>query len=159
MQVHEIMSRQPLACRGDDTLTVPARIMWDHDVGCVPVIDESGHAVGMITDRDISMAAYTTNRTLSEVAVSQTIGSRLISCLPADSIAHVEKLMAKHQIRRVPVVDEFGALVGLVSQNDLVREAVHERSSPRKQVSEDEVMLTLESVGQRPETHAVALAS
>src|SRR5262245_6101900 len=64
MEVREIMSTDLETCRADDTLDRAARLMWEHDCGVVPVVDHEGTAVGMITDRDICMAAYTQGRPL-----------------------------------------------------------------------------------------------
>jgi CBS-domain-containing membrane protein len=113
------------------------------------VVDERGHAVGVVTDRDLCMAAYTKGRPLSEIRVDAVMSRQLVVCLPSDPLARAEKLMKDYQVRRLPVVDAFGKLLGMVSQNDLVREAARESSARRRdrELREHEVMNTLAAIG------------
>lgn len=160
MQVHELMSRHPKACHPGDTLDIPARLMWEHDIGCVAVLDERGHALGLVTDRDLCMAAYTKGRALGEIRVDQVMSPQVISCAPSDNVAHAEKLMTDYQVRRLLVVGTFGKLLGVVSQNDLVREASREASARRsdRELNEHEVMRTLAAIGaQRHQMITVAI--
>jgi CBS domain-containing protein len=149
MYVEEIMSRPVKACSPADDLVVPARLMWEHDIGWVPVVDERGHAVGVVTDRDLCMAAYTQGRGLSDIRVDAVMSRLLVACSPDDALTQAEKLMRDYQVRRLLVVDTFGKLLGVVSQNDLVREASRETSARRRdrELSEHEVMNTLAAIG------------
>lgn len=149
MHVEELMSRSVKSCSPADDLGVPARLMWEHDVGCVPVVDERGHAVGVVTDRDLCMAAYTQGRALSGIRVDAVMSRLLVACSPDDPLSHAEKLMRDYQVRRLLVIDAFGKLVGMISQNDLVREASHESSARRgdRELSEHDVMNTLAAIG------------
>jgi CBS domain-containing protein len=117
--------------------------MWEHDLGVVPVIDEAGRAVGMITDRDACMAAYIQGRPLSAVSVGSVMSKSLFSVRPEDSITRALDVMSEHQVRRLAVVDAEGRLVGILSMNDLVREAARERENPNREISAAEVMATL----------------
>lgn len=101
--------------------------MWEADVGCLPVVDETHRVIAMVTDRDICMAAYTTGRPLSELLVSLAMSKNLITCSPDDRIRDVERLMREAQIRRIPVVDMAGALVGIITLGDI---ALHGKSNP-----------------------------
>jgi CBS-domain-containing membrane protein len=159
MLVEQLMSRTPYTCQPSDMLDVPARVMWERDVGCVAVVDENRKAVGMITDRDICMAAYTTGGRLYEMNVMRTLNRPLVSCSPGDSIAAAERLMSEHQVRRLAVVDAFGALVGVISQNDLVREAVDENESRRREISGNEVLRTIHAIGSIRRMSLTAAAS
>jgi CBS domain-containing protein len=123
MQVKELMTRAVVCCRDTDKLTTAAMIMWDCDVGTVPVLDGDGRVVGMITDRDIAMAAYTRGQPLTEIPVASARSQTLIACTPEDDIAAVEEKMRSSQVRRVPVLDALDELVGILSLNDLVRAA------------------------------------
>lgn len=147
MQVSELMCSKPLTCRPWDGLDYPARLMWDHDIGSVPVVDDHGHAIGIITDRDIAMAAFLNNVALSTLRVENTMSHSLVSVLPTDSLGHAEQLMCLHQVRRLPVVDNFGKLLGLLTQHDLVREAVNESKSRGKELVEHDVLRTLHAIG------------
>jgi CBS domain-containing protein len=121
MQIRKIMSTPPVTCREGDTLNRPAQLMWEHDCGVIPVTDGDGKLVGMITDRDICMAAYTQGRALPEIPVVDAMTTQVYSCRPDESIEAAEGLMRDNQIRRVPIVDDTRRLVGLVSLHDLAR--------------------------------------
>src|SRR6266404_9489532 len=123
MNVFEVMTRRVYSCRPGDTLATAAGLMWDHDIGCAPVVDVGGRVVGMITDRDICMAAYTRGTRLAEVDVASVMSRGLHACAPEQSVAEAEDLMRLEQIRRMPVVDGGGKLIGILSLADVAREA------------------------------------
>jgi len=127
MKTEILMSRNVRTCTPSDSLADAARIMWEADVGCLPVIDETHRPVAMITDRDICMAAYTRGVPLRDIAVSAAMSKGILSCSPDTTIADVERLMRHSQIRRVPVVDLAGALVGIITIGDIAR---HSQTSP-----------------------------
>lgn len=145
MQVQSLMSRSVYACGLRDTLDRAAQIMWDHDVGAVPVIDAKRHVVGIVTDRDACMAAYTRGRPLTEISIDEVMSRGVVAVHPEDSLVHAEQLMRDAQVRRLPVVDYEGRLCGLLSQNDLVRAAGGEPSG--RELDADEVVLTLSTIG------------
>jgi CBS domain-containing protein len=97
--------------------------MWEKDCGCLPVVDEDGELVGMITDRDICMAAYTKGISLHDASVAAVMSHPVIACRVEDNVGQVEQLMKTHRIRRIPVVDALDGLVGMVSVGDLARAA------------------------------------
>ena len=70
MKVSQLMTKDVATCRADEPVSRAAQIMWDHDCGCVPVVDDAGHIQGMITDRDICMAAFTQGKRLDEMEES-----------------------------------------------------------------------------------------
>lgn len=159
MQVQELMTSSPITCRREDGLDVPSRAMWDYDLGCVPIVDEHGHAVGMITDRDIAMATYLRNLPPSAITVGSTVSRPVVTCLPTDSLALAEQLMRTHQIRRLAVVDDFGALVGILTQHALIREALNESRGRKAELTEHEVVRLLHAIGSPHRETALAIAS
>ncbi|HVU00530.1 MAG TPA: CBS domain-containing protein [Polyangiaceae bacterium] len=126
MIVSQIMTRNVETCRPGDSLAVAAGRMWDHDIGCLPVLDGEGHVIGMITDRDACMAAYTQGLALNSISVESAMARTVFSCLPTDRVDEVESVMRLHRIRRVPIIDPQGHLLGIVSANDVVRESARE---------------------------------
>ena len=126
MKVEQIMSRNPRSCGPNSSLDVPARTMWESDCGFVPVIDHDKRCVGVITDRDICMAALTQGRPISEIPVETAMSRQVAACHPNDDVAACERLMSEKQVRRLPVLDQQGKLVGVVSLNDLTRENARE---------------------------------
>lgn len=123
MNVDQIMSRRVYTCSSADSLNTAARLMWEHDCGAVPVVSETGELVGIITDRDICMAAYTQGKGLQAIPVAAAMAHQVYSCKASDTIEAAEQMMRRHQIRRLPVVDGGKRLVGFVSLNDLALDA------------------------------------
>lgn len=119
-RVRDAMTRDVVTCGAHDTLSRAAQLMWDNDCGAVPVVEGDGRLIGMLTDRDICMAAYTRGLSLSEISVGSVMSTALHSCAPGDSLRSLMDAMAKHRVRRVPVVDD-GKLVGIVSLADVAR--------------------------------------
>lgn len=128
MQIKKIMMSPVITCRVDDTLDRAAQLMWEHDIGAVPVVDHDGAIVGIVTDRDACMSAYTKGQGLHDVSVGSSMATRVYTCSERDSIDEVERLMSEQQIRRVPVVDAQKHPVGMVALNDIARYAA---SSPQ----------------------------
>jgi len=121
MKVSKLMTTTLYTCRSTEFLDTPAKLMWDHDIGAVPVVDDRGRLVGIVTDRDIAMAAHLCGEPLGCIRVITTMSPHVLSCRPDDEVASVETLMATRQIRRMPVIDERGMPIGIVSLNDLAR--------------------------------------
>ncbi len=154
MFVREAMANGVWTSRAHEPLAAAARIMWDHDVGAVPVLDVAGKLAGIITDRDICMAAYFTGKPLGEELVGAHMSTQVFTTTPADRVEAAEEIMRSKQIRRLPVVDTAGQLVGVVSLSDLARAAA-ERG--RKAVEPSEVLSTLAAIAQ-PRSRLVATA-
>ncbi len=119
--VRQLMTGNPRTCGPADTLHDVARIMWDTDCGCVPVVDADGRAVAMITDRDICMAAYTQGKPLGAILVSSASSRSLVAAREGDTLQTALDSMRDARVRRLPVIDAAGRLVGVLSWSDLVR--------------------------------------
>jgi CBS domain-containing protein len=124
MQVKECMSAPVRVARTVDRLDAAARVMWDGDCGFCPVVDGSGQLVGVLTDRDLCMAAYTQGRSLGEIPVAAAMARTLRACRPEDTVAVALQTMAEIQVHRLPVIDARGMVVGVVSLSDLLRAAM-----------------------------------
>ena len=125
MKVQEVMTKEAHCCRASDSLQKAAHLMWARDVGALPVIDENGKPIAMITDRDIAMHAAIKGRPLSDLRVSGCMSGTLWSCKPGDTVAAAEKVMREHQVHRLPVLSG-SELQGVVTLHDIAR-AVGER--------------------------------
>lgn len=121
MKTEEMMTRNVHTCSPDDTLEQAARIMWESDVGAVVVIDGELTPIGMITDRDIVIAAYTQGVALRDTRVQSAMANQVVTCSDSDDLEEIENKMQGAQIRRVPVVDSAGKLVGVVALADIAR--------------------------------------
>lgn len=124
----ELMTNMVVACAAGDSIRRALQIMWDHDCGAVPVVAEDGKPVAMITDRDLSMAAYTRGGLDLSDTVASAMSKQLFTCHCAQPIDQVLGLMREHQVRRLVVVDDGGALAGILSLADLARWASDEKS-------------------------------
>ena len=126
MKCAEIMTLNPKMCVSDDDVYTAAAIMWDCDCGAVLVVNdmESGELVGIVTDRDIAM--YVVKHAFShpaQVKVADCMSAPAVACNPEDLLETAVELLAENRIRRIPVIDENGACVGIISQADLVSRA------------------------------------
>ena len=135
MKISQMMTRNVKHCRPTDNLAHAARLMWDHDIGALPVVDEHGQVIGMVTDRDACMAAYTRGQPLDQIPVSVAMTTHVVTCQPDDAEVSVAKLMAKNKVRRVPVVDDQQRPIGLVSLNDLAIAMVKSREIPATEIA------------------------
>lgn len=120
MIVAEVMTQAVRTCAPTDTLRAAAQIMWEQDCGAVPVVREDGHVMGMITDRDICMAALLRGERLEQCVVRDVMAAPAVACRPADPLDKAEESMRHHRVRRLPVIDENDCVTGIVSLNDLV---------------------------------------
>jgi CBS domain-containing protein len=122
--VSELMTGNVRCVRSTEALDVAAKIMWDYDCGIVPVLEPAGERViGVITDRDICMAAWSRDCALSTVPVSSAMSRELHYCSPSDDIHSAQALMGTRQLRRLPVLDSTKRLVGILSIADIARAA------------------------------------
>jgi len=152
-RVEDVMSRKVSSCSASDSLERAAHLMWENDCGCLPVCapsDGTDCTVGIITDRDICMHAFFSGKPLRELRVEQAMAKQLLTCHPDDTLDHAEKVMRGGRVRRLPVVDEQGALIGLISLADLACEAARESSKKSKDITERDVGDTLASICLRP---------
>ena len=147
MKVEQLMTSDVKSCREYNTLNTAAQVMWDHDIGCVPIVDQENRVVGMLTDRDVCMSAYLQGAPLRAASVTSAMSKEVCLCRSDDDIASVERLMQEKQIHRVPVVDAQGRLAGIISLNDIAREASRESETKTpREVGDAEVTSTIASV-------------
>lgn len=114
MKVHDIMTRDAVSCQTDMNLSSAARVMLKSRVGTLPVVNSRGLVTGMLTDRDIAMATGTRQRHASDIAVHEAMSSRVRACLAYDDVTTALRLMEQARVRRLPVLDPIGHLVGIL---------------------------------------------
>jgi CBS domain-containing protein len=148
MRVEDLMSAEVRVCSPDETLQVAARLMWDCDIGCLPVVDGDGRLIGMLTDRDVCMAAFHHDERLSGLRVAEAMTVEVYSVLPSATLEAAEQLMRDGQVRRLPVVDARGELRGLLSLNDLARATAWSNGAGLGALSDPAIVRTLAAIGE-----------
>jgi CBS domain-containing protein len=146
MNVSELMTKAVQSCDTHDNLQRAAQIMWENDCGIVPVLDSEGRVVGMVTDRDVCMAAYTQGLTLAQIPVTSAMADQVHGVHEADGIEAAQALMQRARVRRVPVLNGDGRLKGILSMNDLARYVQHSTSRKANGLSSGSIAQTLAAV-------------
>jgi CBS domain-containing protein len=136
------MTRDPEVCRREHTARDAARVMRDHDCGCVPIVDDAGSVVGIVTDRDLAVRAIASGKD-SSTKLNDLMTPVAACCGPDDDLRDVEQKMAELQVRRIPIVDASGRCVGIISQADIARSAATDSS-----VTDQEIALVVEQISQ-----------
>jgi CBS domain-containing protein len=135
MKCKDLMTRDPASCLPSDSVVTAAMLMKTQNVGAVPVVADRGslRLVGIITDRDLALRVVAEQRDYYNARVEDVMSRKPAVCRPRDDHDNVLDLMAKEQIRRVPVVDDEGRLVGIIAQADVAR---HTKSKEAGEVVE-----------------------
>ena len=154
MKVHDVMTKGVKFCGPETNLGAAAAIMWENDCGALPIVTDSGKAIGVITDRDIAIALGTTNQQAAEIPVKQVITGQLFAASPDDDIHTALKLMRKEKVHRLPVINGQGALEGILSLNDVALHAVHAHGKATPSLNYEDVVSTLKAVSEH--RHAIA---
>ena len=117
--VQEAMTANPTAITPDTTAQEAARLMKSEDVGALPIV-EDGRLTCVVTDRDLTIRGVAEGL-VAETPVSELASKNVVTIDPQQSIEEAARLMAEHQVRRLPVVEEDGRLVGMRAQADVAQ--------------------------------------
>jgi CBS domain-containing protein len=142
-RVSEFMVRKPASCTPEMNLGSAVEILWKRNCGILPVVDPENHVIGVITDRDICIALGTRNKLPGEIRVAELASKPVYFCKPADEIKYALTTMGQQKVRRLPVVDREGKLLGVLSMDDIV---LHARAERLVEFSSEEIMKTLEAI-------------
>lgn len=146
MKVQDIMTSDVQCCGPDTNLAAAAKMMWDSDCGALPVLNVQGQVLGMITDRDICMAAATKNKPASDITVWETVSGKVYTCQLSDDVHTALDIMKREKVRRLPVVDEDGVLQGIVAMNDFVFLAGERKGEKAPALSYEDVVRTMKAI-------------
>jgi CBS domain-containing protein len=142
MKVQDVMVKNVRFCNPDSNLATVAKTFWEQGCGALPVV-EKGRAIGMITDRDVSIALGTRNAKAGDTLVRDVALPKVFFCLPEDDIHTALRTMQAQQVRRLPVVDHEGALEGILTLDDIVLFA---REKPADELTYSDVVETMRSI-------------
>jgi CBS domain-containing protein len=135
------MTKQVTACNPQTNAAAAAEMMFNQDIGILPVVEDgSGRPLGLVTDRDLFIALGTRNQRASELPVGDVMRTGLSLCSPDDDVQTALNTMAQQRLHRLPVVDETGALQGILSLNDVALKAGSDG------LSRDDVARTLKAI-------------
>ena len=140
--IRDVMTSNPCTIDAEKSVAYAAKMMREEDVGLAPIV-EGDKLIGMLTDRDIATRVAAEGRDPDQVKVRDVASKQLVTIDPGQDLDEALRMMAKHQVRRLPVVEEDGRLVGVVAQADIAREGddtktgrlVEEISEPGGQMS------------------------
>ncbi|WP_417567806.1 CBS domain-containing protein [Marinobacter sp.] len=156
MKVNEIMVTEVASCSPQSSLQDIAMLMWNNDCGAIPLIDDEEHPVGIVTDRDIAMGAAMQHKPLWDLRGEDIANHReLHCCTPDDSIQKALQLMEAHEVRRLPVVNQYNQLCGMVSMGDIVSFTGGEsaKKSGDKKISSKETIELLRHISAHHPSH------
>jgi len=156
MKVQEVMTSNVKSCLPETNLAAAAAIMWENDRGALPVVDEAGKVLGMITDRDICIAVATRGRLASEIMVSEVISGRVYTCAQEDDIKDALQTMRQEKVRRLPVIDSDGRFQGILSTDDIVLSAEESQGKRIPDLSYEDAISTLKAIGEPRRLHRAA---
>lgn len=149
MKVREVMTPDPKAIWLTESLADAAQLMWENDCGVLPIIKDGRKVVGLITDRDICMAAAIRQANPAGISVEEVMTGQVYSVNSEDDVAEALQAMQQHRIRRLPVVNAEGELEGILSMNDIVLKA-GETNGDAAQISYGDVVRTYQGICQHP---------
>jgi CBS domain-containing protein len=159
MRVQDLMTWDPESCTPHHDLAHAAMIMWRRDCGIVPVVDGgTNQLIGIITDRDICMAATTKGMSPAAIPVGDVMSKKPTACLPGDDLKTALRKMGEAQVRRLPVTDTQGNLRGIVAINDLLLHAEKTDRHGEAPVTFAEVMGVLRAVSKHRSQTAITVS-
>jgi CBS domain-containing protein len=125
MKIVEVMTREVETCNETDSVVNAAKLMEECDIGSIPVIDNDGQLCGILTDRDIAIRGVAKEKDLSRTTCGELMTDELICCQPDTEVHQAMDILAEHQIRRLPVVDDNKRLIGICAIGDLAVQHIY----------------------------------
>jgi CBS domain-containing protein len=149
MKVKDLMVTSVKTCSPWTNLAEASSIMWNNDLGLLPIVDHNESTIGVITDRDICIAVGTRGRLASEILAGEVGAKTVFRCASDDDIGRAMEVMREGRVRRITVVDADGRLQGILSLDDLARHAQKALKGITPELSNDEVVETYRAICER----------
>lgn len=161
MNVSELMTPNATTISPNARMDQAVKMMAEHDIGCLPVTDDDQRVVGIVTDRDICLAAADRDVPMSALPVSDAMTKEVVAVTPSTPIDHAERLLRERQLHRLPVIDEDQRAIGMISLNDLAQAAAAQRgqSESHDGVTPRDVGQTVAAIAERRSSLAVPPSS
>ena len=118
---NEVMTKNPVCCRPDDTVAKAAQLMQSENIGSIPVIEneQTQKLVGIVTDRDLALKIVAKGQDAKSTKVEVVMTRQMVTCRAGDDLQIALDAMAEHQLRRIPIVDNDNRIVGIIAQADV----------------------------------------
>lgn len=129
MKVQDVMTSPAHSCTPDASLAAAAQAMKDYGCGALPVLDNTGRPIGILTDRDVCLAVALQNRFPAAIKVREVMTCNPFTCSPGTDLGYAVNVMAQGHFRRLPVVDRNGRLVGILSSSDVLASVQEARTA------------------------------
>jgi CBS domain-containing protein len=149
MKVKEICTLRPASGTTDSNLAAIGWMMWAHDCGVIPIADAGGKPVGVVTDRDLALAAATMFRPAAEIHVREVMSARVVTCPLEADIHEALAIMQAEKVHRLVVVDGEGRLRGVLSLTDIARAAESGLGDEECAITRRDVVKTLKALSER----------
>ena len=120
MKVKDVMTPSAVCCGTGTNVGAAVELLWVNNCGMLPVVGKDQRIQGVVTDRDIAIAMGTRNRLPGEITVGEIDTKKVLMCKPEDEIHEALQTMAEKQVRRLPVVDNEGIPLGILSMDDII---------------------------------------
>src|SRR5579859_7168751 len=146
MKIKEIMTQSAVCCGPETNVGIAVELMWERNIGMLPVVASDQTLVGVVTDRDICIAMGTRNRPAGELRLGEIAVAPVFTCKPDDDIHEALNIMAKQQVRRLVIVDQKGIPQGILSMDDVIVHADIDKLQGFCELSSEEVIRTLKRV-------------
>jgi CBS domain-containing protein len=128
---NEVMTKKPICCLPDDLATDAAELMKNEHVGSIPVIEnnDTKELVGIVTDRDLTIKILAEGLDAKSTKVENVMTRKMVTCSPEDDLQKAVDAMSKHQLRRIPVVDDDNKILGIIAQADVAMHFDHPKKT------------------------------
>jgi CBS domain-containing protein len=146
MKVKEIMTQAAVCCGQETNVGRAVELLWERNVGMLPVVSNDGKLIGIVTDRDLCIAMGTRNRLPGDLTVGEVAIRKVFTCKPDDDVHEALSIMSTKQIRRLPVVNNDGVPQGILSMDDLVVHSEVGKLRGACDLSSEEVTQSLKKV-------------
>jgi CBS domain-containing protein len=152
MKIKAIMTQPVQSCGPDTNLGSVVETMWKYDCGIVPVVNERGEVIGVVTDRDVCIALGTRDVQASTLVARNVMTEPVVGCAPEDDCVAALLAMEERHVRRLPVLGIGGVLLGIVSIDDIVRWAARAPASDPLRTMLLQVLAGVETPARPPRT-------
>jgi CBS domain-containing protein len=161
MKVKDVMTQSAICCRDETNVGAAVELLWVRNCGILPVIAADGRIRGVVTDRDICIAMGTRDRRPGDVRVSEIMSNNVISCKANDDIHEALSTMAEKKVRRLPVLDNDGFPVGVLSMDDIITHGDLNKWQGCCELSSEEIVRALKKLysSDLPMVHAASMAA